>query len=91
MCKKALRLSGTGAVRGNPVLKRGGGKICRLKWGMIKGGPGQSICYGTDYGDECQHVLRRDTQRVKSVFVLSAGLIKISSWPEKYRNEVMYD
>ncbi|EDT4097617.1 multidrug transporter, partial [Salmonella enterica subsp. enterica serovar Mbandaka] len=31
------------------------------------------------------------TQRVKSVFILSSVLIKMSSRPEKYRNEGMYD
>ncbi|ECH9440459.1 multidrug transporter [Salmonella enterica subsp. enterica] len=36
-------------------------------------------------------MLWRDTQRVKSVFILSSVLIKMSSRSEKYRNEGMYD
>ncbi|EAV1958619.1 multidrug transporter [Salmonella enterica] len=36
-------------------------------------------------------MLWRDTQRVKSVFILPSVLIKMSPRPEKYRNEEMYD
>ncbi|ECI7825417.1 multidrug transporter [Salmonella enterica subsp. enterica] len=36
-------------------------------------------------------MLWRDTQRVKSVFILSSVLIKMSPRLEKYRNEEMYD
>lgn len=40
------------------------------------------VAYGTDYGDECQHVLWQDMQWFKSVFILSSVLLKISSRPE---------
>ncbi|ACF61632.1 hypothetical protein CW298_2884 [Salmonella enterica subsp. enterica serovar Muenchen] len=35
--------------------------------------------------------LWQDTQWFKSVFILSSVLLKISSRPEKYWNEEMYD